>query len=176
MFDDGFAFRYQLPERQGVGEFKLAAERSEFHFNSNKTVWAANYGGFVSHQEGEFKKMPLNQIRPGDIIGCPLLVDAGTAWVALTEANLTDWAGMYLTAAPSIENDLVTVLSPHPDEPDVVVTSTSPRFSPWRVIMVADLPGQLIESNIVFNLNDPSAIADTNWIHPGISLGSLVVG
>ncbi len=168
-FDDGFAFRYQLPEQPGLREFKLADERSEFHFDGNKTVWAANYGGFVSHQEGEFKKMPLNAIRPGDIIGCPLLVDAGVAWVALTEANLTDWAGTYFTAVANAPNAVMTVLSPRPDEPGVAVVSRTPRFSPWRTVMIGERPGDLIESNIIPNLNEPSAIADASWIKPGIS-------
>ena len=169
VFDDGIAFRYQIPEQPGIGEFKLASERSEFHFVANHTVWAANYGGFVSHQEGEFKKMTLSQIRPGDIIGCPLLVNAGAAWIALTEANLTDWAGVYFTAAPNSQNAVITVLSPHPDEQDVAVTSRTPRFSPWRVVMIGDNPGRLIESNIIFNLNEPSVIADTSWVRPGVS-------
>ena len=33
--------------------------------------------------------------------------------------------------------------------------------------MIADQPGRLVESNIVLNLNPPSAIADTSWIKPG---------
>jgi len=166
-YDDGVAFRYELPSQPAIGGFHLASERTEFHFLGNHTVWAANYGGFVSHQEGEFRKMPLNQIRPGDIIGCPLLVEAGPAWVAITEANLTDWAGMYFTAVPTAANALVTALSPHPEEPDVVVTSKAPRTSPWRVLMIGARPGDLIESNLVQNLNEPNALADTSWIRPG---------
>ena len=168
-FDDGVAFRYELPEQPGLRDFKLAAERSEFYFAGNPTVWAANYGGFVSHQEGEFVKMPLNQIRAGDVIGCPLLVQATGAWVALTEAGLTDWAGMYLTGAPSAPNAVTTLLSPRPDEPDIAVAGKAPRVSPWRVIMIGQRPGDLIESNIVANLNPPSAIKDTSWIQPGVS-------
>jgi alpha-glucosidase len=33
--------------------------------------------------------------------------------------------------------------------------------------MIADDPGRLVESNMVVNLNPPSAIADTSWIKPG---------
>ena len=32
--------------------------------------------------------------------------------------------------------------------------------------MIADKPGVLVESNIVLNLNEPSAI-DESWIRPG---------
>jgi alpha-glucosidase len=33
--------------------------------------------------------------------------------------------------------------------------------------MIADQPGRLVESNLVVNLNPPSAIGDTSWIKPG---------
>ena len=35
--------------------------------------------------------------------------------------------------------------------------------------MIGDEPGRLIESNIILNLNPPSKIADTSWIHAGKS-------
>lgn len=44
----------------------------------------------------------------------------------------------------------------------------SPFATPWRVIMVADRPGSLLENNsILLNLNPPSRINDTGWIKPG---------
>ena len=35
--------------------------------------------------------------------------------------------------------------------------------------MIGDEPGRLMESNIILNLNPPSKIADTSWIHAGKS-------
>ena len=43
----------------------------------------------------------------------------------------------------------------------------TPLATPWRVLMVADDLGRLIESQIVFHLSDPSSIKDTSWIKPG---------
>ena len=68
VFDDGAGFRYALPAQPGIRGFKLAAERSEFHFTGNETVWTADYGSFAGHQETEFNKITLSQIKPGDII------------------------------------------------------------------------------------------------------------
>ena len=53
--------------------------------------------------------------------------------------------------------------------PGVAVDATAPFQSPWRVLMIGDAPGRLIESNIILNLNPPSKIADTSWIHAGKS-------
>ena len=48
------------------------------------------------------------------------------------------------------------------------VTGRVPFTSPWRVVMVADSPGGLLEHNdLILNLNDPCALADTSWIKPG---------
>jgi alpha-glucosidase len=48
------------------------------------------------------------------------------------------------------------------------VTSALPLRSPWRFLMAADSPGQLLENNdLVLNLNDPCALTNTSWIKPG---------
>ena len=52
-------------------------------------------------------------------------------------------------------------------KPGLAVSTTAPARSPWRVLMIGAEPGRLIESNLVVNLNPPSAIADTSWIKPG---------
>ena len=169
-YNDGVAFRYFLPNQPKVKEFRLTSERSEFHFAADHTVWAADYGTYVSHQEAHFLKRNLSQMLPTSIIGLPLLVQVEESkWVALTEASITDWAGMYLAGVGAKPYALVSTLSPRPDEPGVLVRATTPHYSPWRVIMVGRKPGDLIESNIILNLNEPCALKDTSWITPGKS-------
>jgi alpha-glucosidase len=164
-YNEGAAFRYTLPKAWGA--FELAAEQAAFHFPDDVTVWAANFGGFHSSQERAFRRMKLSQLAAGQVYGCPLLVEiAPSLWAACTEADLTDWAGMYFTSAQGESNTVRTVLSPHPDETNVVVRSTAPRSSPWRVVMVADRPGAFIESDILENLNPPAGF-DASWVKPG---------
>src|SRR5208283_4585441 len=43
----------------------------------------------------------------------------------------------------------------------------TPAQSPWRVLMIADDPGRLVESNMVVNLNPTNAIPNPAWIKPG---------
>ena len=45
----------------------------------------------------------------------------------------------------------------------------TPHASPWRVLMIADHPGRLVESNLVANLATPLQLKDTSWITPGRS-------
>jgi len=54
------------------------------------------------------------------------------------------------------------------------VKASLPHVSPWRVLMIADDPGRLIESNIITNLNPPSAITDTSSDQTGQDDLSLV--
>jgi len=169
-YNEGVAFRYHLPAQEGLREFRLAAERSEFHFADNHVCWAARFGGFRTHQESEYEKTRIGSIAVSEPVGLPLLVQlSDTCWVAVSEAGLSDWAGMYLSSAGVQANALVTVLSPRLDEPGVVVRSETPRHSPWRVLMIADAPGGLVESDLILNLNEPCAIRDVSWIRPGRS-------
>jgi alpha-glucosidase len=169
-YDDGVAFRYVLPEQPGLGAFRLAAERTEFRFAGNHTAWAASYGSFTTSQEKEFDETTLGAITAGSIVGLPLLVRAGSdAFVAISESDLRNWAGMYLAGHGAAANTLVSTLSPRPDEPGVAVVGRTPHRSPWRVLMIADDPGRLVESNLVANLATPLQLKDASWIKPGRS-------
>lgn len=85
-------------------------------------------------------------------------------YVAITEAALVDYAGMYLVK----ENDaLRSMLSPLPKQNQIKVKGSLPHRSPWRVLMIGDRVGVLIESNILTDLNEPCKIKDLSWIKPG---------
>jgi hypothetical protein len=43
---------------------------------------------------------------------------------------------------------------------------TLPFQTPWRVILITETPGKLIESHLIQNLNEPSKITNTEWIKP----------
>ena len=172
-YNDGVAFRYALPRQPGLEQFILTRDESQFRFPGNPTVWAADYGGFVSHQESEFVKRTMADIQPGAFIGLPLLIQvASDAYAAITEADLTDWAGMYLcgdqtaAAGPEPSQAVTARLSPRPDGAGLVKAAT-PHDSPWRTIFIGRRPGDLIESSLVLNLSPPCALKDTSWIKPG---------
>jgi alpha-glucosidase len=76
---------------------------------------------------------------------------------------------MYLEAVPDILNGhaLVTRISPALDGSGPAVGATLPHHSAWRVILLGDTPGALIESNVITDLNPPNRIVDNGWIHPG---------
>ena len=71
---------------------------------------------FTSSQEKEFRKCKLSEITEKSIIGLPLLIKVDDyAYTAITEADLTNWAGLYLTK--DIEKkkySITSTLSPIP--------------------------------------------------------------
>jgi len=167
-YDDGAAFRYRFPAQEGWTRLGVAGERTGFRLPDDAVAYALRLDGFTTSHEGRYKTTPVADI-PGDwLLGLPLLVELpGTGWAAVAEANLTDYAGLYLARDGGRGAGLVARLSPLPGEPKVAVRADLPHESPWRVLMVADKVERLVESDLVLNLNAPCAIADTSWIRPG---------
>lgn len=168
-YDDGAAFRYRIPEQPGVKRFEITSEDSGFSLPAGATAWVLPLPNHTSHYESYYQPKKVADLEPEKLIGLPLLLelpDDGPA-VAITEANLTDYAAMYLTPTEGAANVLRSDLSPLPKQSEIKVKGTAPHDSPWRVIMIGDEPGELIESNLVLNLSDPCAIEDTSWIKPG---------
>src|SRR5262249_19166961 len=73
----------------------------------------------------------------------------------------------YLAHPDESSATLTSRLSPLPSEPKVAVRATLPHASPWRVVLLAEEAGRLIESDLILNLNEPCALKDTSWIRPG---------
>jgi alpha-glucosidase len=169
-YNEGLAFRYSLPRQDVLDKFTLASENTGFYFASDASAFALNMGRFNTHNEGEYLRTALKDIKPAAIINLPLLVEIpGGPWAALLEADLTDYAGMYVGGVPGIPNALIGKLSPAPDrKAEEVVIGSTPKATPWRVLLLNPTPGGLIESNyLLMNLNPPCAISDTSWIKPG---------
>lgn len=167
-YDDGAAFRYRVPAQPALSELIITAERSTFAFVGNPTAYSLPLPFFRSPYEVHYEILEPRNITPDSLIGTPMLLEyPDKIWVGITEAALTNYAGMYLSGLVNSPGVLTSLLSPRFDYPRIKVKASLPHASPWRVLMVADDPGRLIESNIVTNLNSPSVIKDTSWIKPG---------
>jgi alpha-glucosidase len=167
-YDDGAAFRYRIPAQAGLEQLDIVDEKSMFAFDADYRCWAMQLNTFHSNYEKEFEPITLGQIRPGAITGLPLTIQTdGGATLAIAEAGLKDYAGMYLQGVEGASNALVSRLSPHSNGDGLSVSGRAPLATPWRVLMLGDAPGRLIESTIILSLNDPPAFRDTSWIRPG---------
>ncbi len=173
-YDEGVAFCYTLPAQSALTNFVIRREVTQFAFTEDDTAWA------VYHAQGNYdpndarKQSPLPKRGPvalSDLksgVERPLTVRVATnLYCAITEARTVDYARMKLRPATNATFTLETFLDAERGV-NGQVTGTTPFTSPWRVVMLADSPGKLLEQNyLVLNLNEPCALTDTSWIKPG---------
>ena len=170
-YDDGVAFRYRLPVQPGFTDLRLAGELTEFAFPADYHCWGLNLGRFDTSHEGEYDPLTASQVRPHNLFETPVTcrTGAGDTSFALTEADLRDYAGSYLTGRETGALGFTTRLSPRLDDPAIAVKAdvrNAGLTTPWRVVMLGDTSGKLIESTILTNLNPPPK-GDFSWVKPG---------
>ncbi|HEV2134408.1 MAG TPA: glycoside hydrolase family 97 protein [Terracidiphilus sp.] len=171
-FNCGVAFRYLVPEQASIGQnVNVVRELTQFSYVKDAVSYPLIVDGFQSSYEDEYQKRMVSGLHPDWLVALPYLANVpGIGWVAVTEADIDNYAGMYLRKDGGQGSFRVRAqLSPRVDNAKIAVETAAPFHSSWRVLMIADEPAKLIESNMILNLNPPSKIADTSWIKAGKS-------
>jgi len=130
-----------------------------------------NLGRFDTSHEGEYDPVKASMIRPHNLYETPLTcrTGQGDTSFAITEADLVDYSGSYLTGRETGALGVTTRLTPRIDDPKIAVKAdlrTKPLTTPWRVVMLADTAAGLIDSPILTSLN-PAPTRDFSWVKPG---------
>ncbi len=164
-YDDGVAYRWRLTASR---DFAIADEDAGFGVPPAADAWVMPVANFTSSYENYYRDGALNEAAPeGSLLALPVLIRRGASWAGITEAALHDWAGLYLVRHAG-QPGLGSHLSPRLDRPGVaVIGAPGVHVSPWRVVMLGDAPGRLIESNLVTLLNPPADKRDWSWVKPG---------
>src|SRR6185369_6188301 len=178
VFDDGIGFRYEFPKQENLTYFVLKEEHSQFALTGDhKAFWLP---GDYDTEEYRTQTSPLSQVRvlmPSAITGnasqtvfsqtglqTPLMLKSKEGlYINIHEAALIDYSGMGLEL-----NDRDFILETHltPDAEGDKGHLQTPCVSPWRTIVVSDRAGDILESKLIYNLNDPTKYKDTSWIKP----------
>jgi alpha-glucosidase len=169
-YDEGIAFCYTLPEQANLKGFAIKAERTQFHFGGDFTTWAV----YTAQADYTHSAVPLSQVKPG--AERPLTIRfAKDLYASITEARCVDSARMKLKPATDAPDTLEAFLDAERGKAGEV-TGVAPFTSPWRVILVADSPGKLLEHDyLIPTLNDPCALSDTSWIKPGKAIREVTL-
>ncbi len=177
-YDDGVAYRFAT---SFPGEITVVSEQAEFVFGRDHKLYFPEEESFQSHQERTFKYISLSEVTAKKFSSCPAVVDIeGGPKVAISEADLEDYAGLWLTGTDDSPTKLVGKFPAYPlkeekkNDRDVLVAERAPylaktagkRVFPWRVLMIAARDGDLIESPMVYRLAKPST-GDFSWVRPG---------
>jgi alpha-glucosidase len=167
-YDDAIAFRYELPKDANAGSVTITDETTSFRVQGEPTTYAQYLESYTTSHEHNVTPTPFRDLRPAVLLDMPLTFswDDGT-YAAITEASLRHYAGMSLMRPSSdpMHDGLVCQLTPRPDGSKVV--RPLPMETPWRVVLLGNRPGALLESSTLYCLNDPSVIKDVSWIKPG---------
>ncbi|MEJ2483687.1 MAG: glycoside hydrolase family 97 N-terminal domain-containing protein, partial [Gemmatimonadota bacterium] len=159
-FDDGVAFRYELPEQPNLVEFEIMDERTEFQFAGDPKAWWIPARDPTHRYELLYRQSPLSTLPE---VHTPLtLVTLEGLHVVIHEANLVDYAGMNLTA--SMGRRLSVTLPAWAD--GVKVRGVTPFVTPWRTIQIAESASDLQPSLLGLNLNPPRVLEDVSWVEP----------
>jgi alpha-glucosidase len=151
-YDQGVAFRYFFPEATNGLFLHIVGEQTQFTLPEGTLAYYERWA------QGPYELLPLKDWKDESERPLTMKLSNGLT-VALLEAKMIDYARMKFRLTK--ENTLQTSLYSSVD----VIT---PYATPWRVIMAAEKPTELIENNdLVLNLNPANRIEDTSWIKPG---------
>ncbi|MBO5751550.1 MAG: glycoside hydrolase family 97 catalytic domain-containing protein [Kiritimatiellae bacterium] len=176
-YDNAIAFRYVIP---GSGKFVIEKELTCWTFDGDPMAWLTVYRSPATSQEEWYLHRTLKTV--GDfgrhfneefLVGSPAVVEVGSRYLAVCEAALVKWAGMFL-AIDSYPGDRTALCArPAPRKDNIgLVAGRAPAKSPWRVVAIADNAAQLCSvSDVLRNLNPPPEGGEEafDWVRPGVS-------
>jgi alpha-glucosidase len=160
LFNDGLAFRYELPEQDGLESVDIAEEVTQFNMPSDVRAW-----WIPSHQPDRYEYLYTKSIISDiPLSHTPLTLQYSNGLhVAIHEAALYKYGSMNLR--PSSRGGLRTEITPL--STGIVGSVDLPATLPWRTVTIADSAAGLIDSSITLSLNDPPLEGqDFSWVKP----------
>ncbi len=180
-YDDGVAYRFFTGYRR---EITVNAEEATFVFPGRPAVWFPFTERFHTSFESRYVHLPLSEVGSKRFGYAPVVVELeGGPRIAVAEADLEDYPGMFLTGADGGVPELKGLFAPFPLEErlreksdrelevvqaaDHIAVTRGNRTYPWRVIAVADTDADLVGHDLLFRLAGAPRIKETSWIRPG---------
>ncbi len=176
-FDDGIGFRYEIPEQPNLRNVNIMDELTQFQLTGDhKAWWIPGDWDIYEHlyrttsvsniivDPVMFENSLAQTYIPYNAVNTPITMKTDDGiYLSFHEANLTNYSGMTLL----VDNDKLLMQSElvsSPDESKVKITT--PFKTPWRTIQISETAGELIESKLIVNLNEPNTLEDISWIKP----------
>ena len=159
IFNDGIGFRYTLPKQKGIDSINIINELTEFSFTENHKTWSIPAYHKMKYELLYTEKF-INNL---DTVHTPLTIKAtDNIYISIHEAALFDYSSM--TLFNDGNNKLTCDLVPWKD--GIKVKKKDSFQTSWRTIQIAEKPGDLIESHLILNLNEPNKLGNVSWIKP----------
>ena len=189
-YDRGVAYRFVSKYR---GEYKIVDEVAEFAFAGDDMAWIpyVNYRPdatsdyatqFETSFENTYTYTALKDIDWRRLIFAPVVVEHNGVKVWISESNLEDYPGMFLSNRDG-DGTLDTEFAPRPKEVeqgghnmlqgivksrhDYIAECHGARTFPWRIVAIGEEDKDLANSDLVWELADKCRLEDASWIKPG---------
>ena len=167
VFNDGFGFRYVLPDYNKGKEYMIMDEMTEFRLTHDAKAWSIP-SNHTEYFEGIYTQDMLSK---KDTVCTPLTIEyEPNLFLAIHEAALEDYASLNLAVshkamlgangATSQEGvSLRAALTPW--QSGVKVYAQGEKKTPWRTMIISKTAGGLLTSRLMLNLNELSGGAFT---------------
>jgi hypothetical protein len=178
VYDDGLGFRYAFPSQGDTDEWIIEDENTEFQLTSDPMVWwipgdwdiyehlynTTRFSQIDALSKRDHPNLASTYI-PFNAVNTPVTMKTDDGiYLSFHEADLTDYAGMTL----KVDKDNLKMTSElvGSDLKGYKAAITLPFQTPWRTVQIGEKAGDLIESNLIVNLNDPNILGDISWFEP----------
>ncbi len=178
-YNDGAAYRFfsSIP-----GKIKVKNEHVEYRLDEADSCFYSFVESFHTSYEELHHFVAVNSVIDSQMSYLPILVKKGNGVkLVITEADLDDYAGLYLKGT---NDHSATLVSTFPkvalkekqvrdrkiivsESADYIAETKGSRFFPWRVMVISENDGTFIESDMVYRLAKTNQIKDTSWIQSG---------
>jgi len=178
-YNDGMAYRFvtALP-----GQIKVLKEEATFAFAGDLPGYLPITDNMIMSFEKPYLYKPISQMKDPEMVYLPLVLEAEQGIrIGISESALEDYPGMFLKKSASRPNSLEGAFAAFPakenqttdrhvtvaERTNYLAVTRGTRAFPWRLMILSDTDGGLIQSDLVYRLADPPRISDTSWIKPG---------
>lgn len=152
LYDKGFAYRYNFPSDVVGDSIMIEKELTELHVKGDFTYWA--YNG-ENHNLGPVIRSEKNLKN----VRTPVVLQLeNDKFMAVHEGEIIAFAPFSMNA--SSDNQSLGFNTKYSNQKQAFKTS-------WRAFILGDKVGDLVESDLLVNLNEPCEIEDTSWIRTG---------
>lgn len=181
VYDDGFAFRYQVPKEGGHSAITLTEEASRIRVASFKDCTACQ---FLGNEGGNDPNYPYEGLYTNYTswselaatadgrFNTPTLVCTEQEYLLVSEA---DNRGIFCTSLMKAEQQegefsfsWAGQTKDYATEKAQRIVCSLPASTPWRMVVCGDIK-TIFETTMAENLCPPTEMTDLSWIKPGVA-------
>ncbi|MCW0484888.1 glycoside hydrolase family 97 protein [Gaoshiqia sediminis] len=163
-YNDGVAFRYEFPEKEG--KFMVKEELTAYSITDSTKRWLQKYD-----YGGESLYDSMNDAGIQQNWGYPALFNSNnnSCWYLIHESDIhRSYSATKLSNIDKASSYKVEFPDAIEGAGSVLPTISLPWKSPWRVIILGSL-ADIVESTLVDDVSTPSTLTNSDWIKPGVA-------